>query len=224
MTTETNTNPNDQGGSGESQKGGEESLLSGTDGQSNEGGAGTGTNDGTGAPKDGSGTGAVDDYAGLKLPEGADVDQKFFTGVKAWAKEHGIKADGLQKLVDSWGERFKEAKQESDAKYKEERGKMVQGWVKSLREDKDFGGQSYNENVTGVRSFLAKVDPDKVFRKELVAAGIDNWPPLVKFLHGLAKASKDDSVAGTLENTPKTAANDDQAFYDEMYPSMKKAQ
>lgn len=164
----------------------------------------------------------TDEYASLKLPEGASVDEKFFGDVKTWAKKSGIKVDALQGLVDSWGSRFKESQAEQAAAAKQERAKRNQEWVSELEGDKEFGGSKFKENIAGLRGFLNKVDPDKVFRTAIVKAGIDNWPPLVKFLHGLAAASKDDSVMGTLEGAKPSAASDEGAFLDEMYPTQRK--
>jgi hypothetical protein len=158
----------------------------------------------------------------VKLPEGADVDQEFFGDVKSWAKESGVKPEGLQKLVDSWSKRLAQITTKQEAEFKASREKQVQGWMKELEGDKNFGGKEFQANISGLQKFLNKVDPDKSFRKEISKAGIGNWPPLVRFLHGISKASTDDSVAGTLGGAPRTPATDDAAFHEELYPTMKK--
>lgn len=210
-TTEPGTEkPNDQGGTSQGNQGAGTSIL---DGDAQAGGR-------EGEPK-GQNAGA-DEYASVKLPEGAEVDEQFFGDVKVWAKESGVKADGLQKLVDRWGKRIAEVNKQQEQEFKSQRTKQVQGWVKELEGDKEFGGKNFKDNVAGLQKFLSKVDADRSFRKALVQAGVDNWPPLVRFLHALSKSNKDDSVAGTLDGIPKNAATDDQAFYGELYPSMKK--
>lgn len=164
----------------------------------------------------------ADPYEAVKVPEGAEVDAEFIGDTKAWAKEHKIAPEALTKLVNAWGERVKASTANAEKEASEAQAKRGKEWVTGLKADKEFGGKNYDSNVKAVKSFLTKVDPDKSFRAELIKANVTNWPPLVKFLHKLATADKDDSVAETIDTSKPSPAESEEAALDEMYPTMKK--
>jgi hypothetical protein len=163
-----------------------------------------------------------DPYDAVTVPEGAEVDADFIGDVKAWAKESKVLPETLTKLLTAWGDRAKASSAKAEKSAAEQLTARNKEWTGALKADKTFGGKDYDTNVKEVKSFLSKVDPDKSFRNDLVKAGVANWPPLVKFLHSIAKADKDDSIASTVGNPASTPADSEEAQLDEMYPTMKK--
>jgi hypothetical protein len=147
----------------------------------------------------------------IKLPEGVKVDEKFMGEFQGIAKELGLKSDGAQKLADlhlSFVQRMEKEFSENAAKTQDE-------WYKSIESDKDLGGSRLAETSQTVQKAVQKFGGDE-FRKEVDAAGLGNWPPLVKFLHKVGLTMKDDSAALD-EKPPSTPANDDDAFYRGLY-------
>lgn len=126
----------------------------------------------------------------LKLPDGFTADETLdkFKGV---AKELKLDSAGAQKLFDLFVERAtSEAAEEK---------KMVAGWEKSLREDKEFAGtkgELFDGNLRLAQKAVAKF-VDEPTRQFLQTSGIGNHPGLVRAFQKMAKAIGEDTVAGT---------------------------
>lgn len=208
--------PNVQGGTPASQNPAPSSFL-GDD-------APAATGNESGEPKKGQETAQADEYADLKFSgEAGEVDADFVKDLKGWAKESGVKPEGLQKLVDSWTKAAVAANQKQEAEFQKEQAERGSKWYKELESDKEFGGAKFGENRLAAKKALEKFDPRGDFKKQILENKLDNWPPLVRFLAEIGKAAKDDSVAGTTgAGATPSALTSDQEFHKQMYPTMQK--
>jgi hypothetical protein len=210
--------PNGQGGTPAPQSTATPSML-GDEGTSQPGNEG-------GEPKGQETTQVEDAYKDLKFSgDAGEVDEAFIKDLKGWAKESGVKPEGLQKLVDNWTKAAVQANKKAEAELQKEQSERTGKWFKELESDKEFGGAKFGENRLAAKKALEKFDPKGDFKKHILENKIDNWPPLVKFLAEIGKAAKDDSVAGTTGNgAPPSAINSDAEFHKQMYPTMVKEQ
>lgn len=148
----------------------------------------------------------------IKLPEGVKVDEKFMGDFTKVAKELGLKSDGAQKLVDLHLQFVDKLSKE----FADNATKQQDEWYQSLEKDPDIGGSKLKETAVSVHKAVEKFG-GKEFREAVDEAGLGNWPPLVKFLHKVGLALKDDTAGK--EKGASTPANDEEAFIRELYPN-----
>jgi len=87
--------------------------------------------------------GAPEKYGDFKLPEGIAIAPEIlgkFTGV---AKELNLTQEQAQKLVELTSENAIAKAKAQDAALEQQK----QSWIKGLKEDKEYGGDKYNETV-----------------------------------------------------------------------------
>jgi hypothetical protein len=154
---------------------------------------------------------AVAEDIQIKLPEGVKADEKLMGDFKGIAKELGLKSEGAQKLLDLHLNTLQRAEKE----FSEAAAQRADTWYKAIEADAELGGVRLKETAQTVQKAVVKFGGDE-FKKEIDAAGLGNWPPLVKFLHKVGLTMKDDSVA--LDHKPAPAqANDSEALYRSLY-------
>lgn len=160
------------------------------------------------------------DYSKVTFPEGLTVDEKFVGSVKELAAKHKIPPEALQDLVGTYALQAQIAQQAAEQE--------SATWFGQLEKDPEIGGAKFQESALAARKailqFGGPVDKDgrNELQKELIQAGLDNWPPLVKFFVKLGSTIKDDTVSGKLMPPPTpTAKTDDDAFFRELYPNTK---
>lgn len=136
----------------------------------------------------------------LALPEGfAETDA---ATVRAYAKEHGLKPEAAQKLVDTLAARDAAAK----ASYAKQLETIEKGWVEGLKADPDFGGTAYEANVQTVKKALARYSTQEE-RAGLTEAHLADFPIFVRILNRVGKEMSEDSVAG-VSGAPVAASDD----------------
>ena len=129
--------------------------------------------------------------------EGSKLEPDDVAAVLEWAQEAGLTRDGAQLALDREASLHLEALNAFEA----ERA----GWEKALKEDPDFGGDSYDENQKRVDALILKFG-DKEFAEYLDRTGGRNFPPLVKMLHRMVGREPTGHVNpgdSTGENRPK---------------------
>lgn len=153
----------------------------------------------------------------LKLPEGWKADEAQLGKFKSVAKEHGLNSTQAQAIFDLYAEAQEAASKAAEAEIRAER----QGWAKSLREDKDFGGtagEKFDGHIGQAREAYQKLAIPE-FRAFLKEYGLESRPEVVKQFLDLAKRDAEDTVAGT--NGAGKARSQD-AILRALYPSMHK--
>lgn len=95
----------------------------------------------------------------------------------------------------------------------------VEGWKKSIAEDKEFGGEKFNQTVSAANSALTKADPTGELTKILKDSGYANHPGVIKAFARIAAAGFGDAIVGTPPGSPPDASEQDMLYA--RYPSMR---
>ena len=143
-------------------------------------------------------------YETFKMPEGYEFNEELLGEFSALSKELGLAQDDAQKLVDI-GNKNMETVLSGQA---EAWTKVREGWVSSLKEDSEFGGEKFSETVTRAQRSLKKFG-DKGLTSMLDQTGYGDNPEIIKLLARIDKAiGEDNSVSGKPvgSNAGKTTA------------------
>jgi len=142
--------------------------------------------------EDKSDKGAPEKYEDFVLPEGVDkLDQDMLDNFTALAKEQNLSQESAQKLVELASGLVLKTGQDSQAAWQE----TADGWVKAVKEDKDYGGEHLKETLTrGERALARFGSPDL---GELIGGNgfrlTDNLE-FIKFLVRVDKAIGEDKL------------------------------
>lgn len=134
-------------------------------------------------------TGPPDEYADFTVGEGAEIDADVLSNFKGIAKELGLTQEGAQKLIDL--QSAMAAKQEQALT--ESREGLRKQWSDAVRNDPEFGGEKYDENVA-IAAKTMQAFGDDTLRTLLNDSGLGNHPSLVKFCHRIGKAISEDRL------------------------------
>jgi len=141
----------------------------------------------------GSATGETDKSADtvseleITLAEGVTIDEAMMAGFKDVAKEVGLDSEKATKLAAFYAEK-QAAAMEAQTKAWEDQSKA---WVGELKTE--FGNEFKSASEAAKRAVREYGDADTV--KSLAAAGLDNYPPLVKMLAKIGKAMGEDTTS-----------------------------
>lgn len=129
----------------------------------------------------------------LKLPNGVDAKDLTVAEFKKLAAQSGLDSAKAQSLYD-FGQKTIGAAQKAVVDGQAAQMKTArEGWVSSLKADKDFGGSNFEANVAlGRRAVAYGGDELKAFLNE---TGAGDHPAVVKFLAKVGKALGEDTVA-----------------------------
>lgn len=138
--------------------------------------------------KDGTG-GAPEAYEAFTFPEGTDAAEELQASFASAAKELNLDQATAQKLVDLSMASSKETA-EAQAKAANE---QVEKWGEESRNDKEFGGAKFEENMTFVASAVDQFG-SKEFRALMDSTGLGNHPEFVRFIYRVGRAMSEDKV------------------------------
>jgi hypothetical protein len=133
-----------------------------------------------------------DEYADFKMPEGIQLDETLMTDALPLFKEMGLTQDAAQKLVD-----FQATRVQADAqKQVDAFNQLKTEWREQSANDKEFGGEAFNENVK-----LAQAAVNKFGTPELKTLmedyGVGNHPEMLRFMVKVGKLTAEDVPGST---------------------------
>jgi len=167
----------------------------GQQGQGQQGGEGTGEggvdNSGEGdGDKGGDGSddkGAPESYEAFTMPEGMDLDQGLIDAVSPIFKELDLSQGKAQKLIDAYNGMIDErGKAQAD-----ETKSVIEGWVKEIKDDKEYGGAKFNETVRLANRAVSALDKGDLVGL-LKRTGLSNHPELIKAFAEAGKLMSED--------------------------------
>lgn len=146
-----------------------------------------------------------------KAPEGVTLDEAGVKEFVPFAREAGLNPEQAQKLIEFDLKRG-QARDAAAAKVRD-------GWVKELRDDKEFGGAKFDENVKLSRQAIELAEKKFPGVKAAIdAAGLQNFPALARVFAYFGGALAEDSIGG-VRRSERTPVNDDAAFHAALYPN-----
>ena len=150
--------------------------------------------------------GAPESYSDFSMPEGIDINETDLGAFHELAKNMNLTQDQAQGLVDYQSKRAEGALQSQQEAFTDQQ----EGWIKELKADKDFGGDSFDENSALAAKVVRKFGNPEV-TSMLMKTGMGNNPLLVKMFNSIGKAISEDNlqIDGDKNNGPvkKNAEN-----------------
>lgn len=160
---------------------------------------------------------AAADKAGeleLKIPDGVQVDAEALKSFKEIAKQHGIKAEAAQAIVDLQ----LKAGQEIQKKQALAAEQQQKEWSEKFKNDPELGGAKLAEtNKNLAKAMKAYATPE--FRAWLDESGQGDNPEVIRVFNRIGKAMAEDRI-GDLNGGGPTVDPSKQALK-ERYPNTK---
>jgi hypothetical protein len=117
------------------------------------------------------------EYGAFSAPEGLTLDQPLLDSVTPLFKEFGLDQSQAQKLIDF---QFKQNELMESAK-EDSFNTLMDTWKEQSRNDKDFGGDKFEENVGVARKAIDQFGTPEL--KELLDShGVGNHPEVIRFM------------------------------------------
>lgn len=153
--------------------------------------------------------GVPETYEDFTLPEGIELDAALMETAVPLFKELGLTQTQAQKLVDFQAAQTAQAQQAQVESFT----KLVGGWETAARNDKEYGGGKFDENVAHARSAVAKFGTP-AFKQLLEDHGTGSHPEMIRFLISVGKLTAEDNP-GSAGNPGGAKAKD---HSDILYP------
>lgn len=135
----------------------------------------------------------IPDAYTLTLPKDSLLDQAKLAEVAEYAKAKKLTNEEAQGMLEresasiaAYVENAQKAAEEAFKKNQEE-------WLKELKEDKEFGGESFAKNAELSKRVVTRFADEK-FLKDLDQSGFGNHPGFNRFMFKLGKAMTDDQL------------------------------
>ena len=173
----------------------------------------TGSNDAAGeTDSEGSQT-IPDTYADFAMPEGVTVDSALLNDAVPLFKELGLTQDQAQKLVDFQAKQVQASSQSQVDAFDQ----LMNDWQEKSKNDKEFGGDKFEENIGIARSAIDKFGTPEL-KQLLEEHGVGNHPEVIRFMVNVGKLTAEDVPGGT--TVPTSKAQDRVSL---LYPNDKTA-
>lgn len=138
--------------------------------------------------------GAPDEYKDFELPEGVQVDKEIVDQYKQMAKEMDLPQEKAQKLINLAAKNIEKAQEAQRDLWDNTRKE----WVESIKSDKEFGGNQFNETIVRAKRALNEYGTPE-FKSFLDQTGYGDNPELIKML---AKIDKARGESKTIDGEP----------------------
>lgn len=157
--------------------------------------------------------GPVFKFEDIKVPETMPITPEAKEKVTALAAKHKLGTEAMQEMIDAHVEIMNaQTKQWDD---------MKKGWRTEVEKDPVIGGKNLDavkkDANDVVRKFAGNEQELQELQEDLILLGLGNKKSFIRFLNNVAKATKEDKIAGT--STSQTPPKKTTAQI--MYPNMK---
>jgi hypothetical protein len=126
------------------------------------------------------------------MPEGVEVDAAALSEVTPIFKELGLTQEQAQKLVDFQAKQV----QAGSASQVEAYNQLMSDWQDQARNDKEFGGDRFDENISVARTALEKFGTPEL-KQVMEEYGIGNHPEVIRFMVKVGQLTAEDVPGGT---------------------------
>ena len=158
--------------------------------------------------------GAPEEYADFTTPEGfEELDKERLDKFLPIVKKMDISQADTQTLIDHFAKE-QTALIEDQVKVWED---TKAGWLKSSKEDKEFGGNDFDENVGKANKAIDAFGSDSL-REALTQSGMGSHPEVIRVFVRIGDAISE----GTIITDGLGSATQDKTAGEIMYPSMNK--
>lgn len=145
----------------------------------------------------------------LKMPEGSPLDQEALTRVETYAKANKLSNEEAQKLLEVENTAVKTFAEQQQTKMET----LKNTWAEESKNDKEFGGQAFAQNVELSRRVVEKFG-SQAFKAALNETGLGNHPELIRMLSRIGKAvGEDELVVGKTAAGKETPTDPSKKLY-----------
>lgn len=125
----------------------------------------------------------------LAVPEESHLTETEVESLKAYAKDKGLSKDQAQELLNQ----RHEAKEDLVSGYKKEQETLRNQWLEAAKNDQEFGGQHFAQNVEFAKRSLEKFATPGIV-DYLNQTGLGNNPEVIRLFYRIGKAMSNDSI------------------------------
>lgn len=156
--------------------------------------------------------GAPETYADFTMPDGIEVNRALLDAVQPEFKELGLSQIQAQKFIDVYAAQVQVESQASSDSYNQ----VVKDWVDEAKNDKEIGGDKFDENVGLAKRAIDKYGTPKLV-EVLNQTGLGNHPEFIRLLTRVGKLIAEDDPGGVTAPvaSDKTPA---EIFYPDLKP------
>jgi len=128
-----------------------------------------------------------DTYADFAMPDGVTLDESALSEVTPIFKELGLNQEQAQKLIDVYAAQVQAGSQAQIDNFNQ----LMSDWRDKSRNDSEFGGDKFEENVKIAQSAINKYGTPEL-KQLLEEHGVGNHPEVVRFMVRIGKTLKED--------------------------------
>jgi hypothetical protein len=139
-----------------------------------------------------------DTYADFVMPEGVELDEAALAEASPLFKELGLSQEKAQQVVDLYAKQV----QAGSLKQTETFNQLMNDWREQSKNDKEFGGDKYDENVKVAQSAINKYGTPEL-KQLLNDHGVGNHPEMVRFMVRVGQTLGEDVPGSTGAVTSK---------------------
>ena len=133
-----------------------------------------------------------DTYADFNLPEGMQLDEAALTEASTFFKEDGLTQEKAQKYVDLFAKQIQAGSQAQTETFNQ----LMSDWREQSANDKEFGGDKYEENVKVAQFAISKYGTPEL-KQLLNDHGVGNHPEMVRFMVRVGRTLGEDVPGNT---------------------------
>lgn len=130
---------------------------------------------------------APETYADFVMPDGIQVDEALLTEASPVFKELNLTQEQAQKLVDFQSKQVQAGQQNQVEAF----NKQVGDWLEESKNDSEFGGDSFDENVKIAQIAVNKFGSPEL-KQLLEDYGVGNHPEMIRFMYKVGKLTGED--------------------------------
>lgn len=142
-------------------------------------------------------------YADFDLPEGVTVDTSALEKALPLFKELGLNQEQAQKVVSFYADQIQAGEQGRTDAYNQ----LMDDWRTQSMNDKEFGGDKFEENVGVARQAIEKFGTPEL-KQLLNDHGVGNHPEVIRFMVKVGKLTQEDVPGGGTSAAGQTLTRD----------------
>lgn len=132
-------------------------------------------------------------YADFVMPEGIELDAALLESATPLFKELGLTQEQAQKLVDFQASQIQAGAQRQNDTFNQ----LMNDWRTQSTNDKEFGGDKFEESVGVARSALDKFGTPEL-KTLFEEHGVGNHPEVIRMLVKVGRLTQEDKPGGQM--------------------------
>lgn len=151
----------------------------------------------------------------FKTDKGWNLDKTVMDTYAATAKELGVTPEVAQKMLTKLAPVMQER---ASARAQEAQAQALAEWEKASRNDKEFGGDRFDQSISVANKALAKFAPEIL--PLLRDSGLGNHPDMIRAWLRVGNAISQDKLVVTTGDPLAASKDDPETRLKRMYPTM----